>query len=250
MAALEPTRIVIIGATSAIAQEVAKLYAVQGARLFCVARDEQKVMAVASDLRARGAEEVSVYVADLLTRDLHADIVARSKAVLGTIDCVLVAHGVLPDQQVLDHDVDATIESFMINAVSVISISHRYADLLEQQGSGSLVGISSVAGERGRASNYAYGAAKAAMTAFYSGLAVRLRPNGVHVLTVKPGPVDTPMTRGITMPLMVPPRVVAADIVRATSRRAVVLYTPGVWRFIMAIVRAIPDSIFMKMTKF
>lgn len=250
MAVQEPTRIVIIGATSAIAQEVAKLYAVQGARIFCVARDEQKVMAVASDLRARGSEEVSVYVADLLTRDLHADIVARSKAVLGTIDCVLVAHGVLPDQQVLDHDVDATIESFMINAVSVISISHRYAEVLEQQGSGSLVGISSVAGERGRASNYAYGAAKAAMTAFYSGLAVRLRPKGVHVLTVKPGPVDTPMTRGITMPLMVPPRVVAADIVRATSRRAIVLYTPGVWRFIMAIVRAIPNSIFVKMTKF
>ena len=250
MATQECTRIVIIGATSAIAQEVAKLYAVQGARLFCVARDEQKVIAVASDLRARGAEEVSVYVADLRARDVHADIVARSQSVLGTIDCVIIAHGVLPDQHVLDHDVDATIESFMINAVSVISISHRYAEVLEQQGSGSLVGISSVAGERGRASNYAYGAAKAAMTAYYSGLAVRLRPAGVHVLTVKPGPVDTPMTKGIKMPLMVPPRAVAADIVRAVSRRAIVLYTPGVWRFIMAVVRAIPDKIFVKLTKF
>lgn len=250
MAVQPPTRIVIIGATSAIAQEVAKYYAVQGARLFCVARDEQKVLAVASDLRARGAEDVAVYVADLLARDVHADIVARSKAMLGAVDFVVIAHGVLPDQHVLDHDVDATIESFMINAVSVISIAHRYANVLEEQGSGSLVGISSVAGERGRASNYAYGAAKAAMTAFFSGLAVRLRPKGVHVLTVKPGPVDTPMTRGISMPLMVPPRVVAADIVRAIQRRAVVLYTPGIWRFIMALVRAIPDSIFLKMTKF
>lgn len=250
MATQPCTRIVIIGATSAIAQEVAKLYAVQGARLFCVARDEQKAMAVASDLRARGAEEVTLYVADLMVRDLHSDIVARSIAVLGTIDCVLIAHGVLPDQRQLDHDVDATIESFMINAVSMISITHRYADVLERQGSGSLVGISSVAGERGRASNYAYGSAKSAMTNFYSGLAVRLRPSGVHVLTVKPGPVDTPMTRGLTMPLMVPPRVVAADIVRAIARRTIVLYTPGVWRIIMMIVRAIPDGIFIKLNKF
>ncbi len=250
MAVQSPTRIVIIGATSAIAQEVAKYYAVQGARMFCVARDEQKAMAVASDLRARGAEEVALYVADLMVRDVHADIVARSIAVLGTIDCVLIAHGVLPDQRLLDHDVDATIESFMINAVSMISITHRYADVLERQGSGSLVGISSVAGERGRAGNYAYGAAKAAVTAFYSGLAVRLRPSGVHVLTVKPGPVDTPMTRGLAMPLMVPPRVVAADIVRAISRRSIVLYTPGVWRIIMMIVRVIPDGIFIKLNKF
>lgn len=250
MASQTPTRIVIIGATSAIAQEVAKLYAVQGARLFCVARDESKVLAVAADLRARGAEEVAVYVADLLMRDVHANIVEQSRTFLGTIDCVIIAHGVLPDQHTLDHDVDATIASFMVNAVSVISFAHRYADVLEEQGSGTLVGISSVAGDRGRASNYAYGAAKAAVTTFFSGLNVRLRQKGVYVLTVKPGPVDTPMTRGITLPLMVPPRVVASDIVRAVARRTMVLYTPGVWRFIMALVRAIPEFIFVKLTKF
>lgn len=237
---------VIIGATSAIAHSVARRYAEHGVRFFLVARSEEKVRAVASDLMARGATSVNVYLADLRQRDLHADIVARSIADLGRIECVLVAHGVMPDQKVLDGDVDATIDSFMTNAVSVISISHRYANVLEEQGGGSLVGLSSVAGERGRRSNYAYGAAKSAMTAFYSGLRARLAPKGVHVMTVKPGPVDTPLTRGVKLPLMANVDVVAYDIERAITKHVKVLYTPGIWKLIMAVVRAIPESLFMK----
>ncbi len=237
---------VIIGATSAIAQSVARRYAEQGVQLFLVARSEEKVRTVASDLLARGAKRASIYVADLRMRDVHADLVARSVADLGHIDCVLIAHGVMPDQKLLDVDVDATIDSFMTNAVSVISISHRYANVLEGQGGGSLVGLSSVAGERGRRSNYAYGSAKSAITAFYSGLRARLAPKGVHVLTVKPGPVDTPMTHGTKLPLMANVEVVAYDIERAINKRTKVLYTPGIWRLIMAIVRAIPESLFMK----
>jgi len=237
---------VIIGATSSIAQSVARRYAEQGVQFFLVARSEEKVRTVASDLLARGAKSATIYVADLRMRDVHADLVARSVADLGRIDCVLIAHGVMPDQKLLDVDVDATIDSFMTNAVSVISISHRYANVLEGQGGGSLVGLSSVAGERGRRSNYAYGSAKSAITAFYSGLRARLAPKGVHVLTVKPGPVDTPMTHGIKLPLMANVEVVAYDIERAINKRTKVLYTPGIWRLIMAIVRAIPESLFMK----
>lgn len=237
---------VIIGATSAIAQSVARRYAEHGVQFFLVARSEEKVRTVASDLLARGAKSATIYLADLRVRDVHADIVERSRADLGRIDCVFVAHGVMPDQKLLDGDVDATIDSFMTNAVSVISISHRYANVLEGQGGGSLVVLSSVAGERGRRSNYAYGSAKSAITAFYSGLRARLAPKGVHVLTVKPGPVDTPMTHGIKLPLMANVEVVAYDIERAINKRTKVLYTPGIWRLIMAIVRAIPESLFMK----
>ncbi|MCX6139894.1 MAG: SDR family NAD(P)-dependent oxidoreductase [Candidatus Kapabacteria bacterium] len=243
---METKTAVIIGATSAIAQSVARLLAERGIRFFLVARNEVHMRSVSADLLSRGASGASLFVADLRMRDVHADIVARSIAELGKIDLVFIAHGTLPDQLLLDHDIDATLDCFMTNAVSVISLSHRYASVLEEQGSGSIVCLSSVAGERGRRSNYTYGASKSAITAFYSGLRSRLAPLGVNVLTVKPGPVDTPMTTNVAMPMKAAVGVVSADIVRAIDKRASVVYTPGVWRLIMAVVRAIPEGIFMK----
>lgn len=237
---------VIIGATSAIAQGVARLLAERKVQFFLVARNEEHLRSVRADLLSRGASGASLYVADLRLKDVHADIVTQSCMDLGKIDLVLVAHGTLPDQLLLDNDIDATLDCIMTNAVSVISLSHRYASVLEQQGSGSLVGLSSVAGERGRRSNYTYGASKAAVTAFYSGLRSRLAPLGVNVMTVKPGPVETPMTAHVALPMKVAVSVVATDIVRAIDKRTSVVYTPGVWRLIMALVRAIPEGIFMK----
>lgn len=244
---LDVSTMVIIGATSAIAHGVARLYAERGITFFLVGRNEEHLRAMASDLVARGAKGANVYIADLRMRDVHADIVRQSLADLGTVDVVFIAHGTMPDQRELNTDVDATLDCFMTNAVSIVSISHRYATALEAQGSGSLVVLSSVAGERGRQSNYTYGSAKAAVTAYYSGLRARLAPKGVHVLTVKPGPVDTPMTSGLAMPLKATVGVVASDIARGIDKRVNVLYTPGVWRLVMAVVRALPESIFMKL---
>ncbi len=244
-----PQSVVIIGATSAIAVAVAQELAPNGTRFFLVARDEERARSVAADLLSRGAKDAAVYVADLRSRDAHAHIEETASSVLGTIDCVLVAHGVLQPQEVLDADVDAMVDNFMVNAVSFIAIIHRFAALLEGRGAGMIVGLSSVAGERGRRSNYVYGAAKSAITTYLSGLRMRLAPVGVHVLTVKPGPVATPMTENVPMPLKVGTAVVAKAIVNAIEKRKAEVYTPAFWRLIMAIVRALPEWV-MRLAKY
>lgn len=242
-----PQRIVIIGATSAIASAVAARYAVHGSSFLLVARDEQKLQHVVASLREQGAGSISVFVADLRARDQYPAIVQAAVTQLGQIDLVLVAHGTLPDQSVLDHDVDAAMESMLTNALSAMDLSHRFALTLADQGRGSLVVISSVAGDRGRRSNYVYGSAKAALTAYASGLRGTFREAGVHVLTVKPGPVTTPMTIGKKMPLMVSVDVVADAIVRAVVKRRQVVYTPTIWRFIMFVYRMLPERITMRL---
>lgn len=241
------TSIVIIGATSAIAHGVAKLYAKDHARFALVARNAANLEVVAQDLRARGAEHVSTLVANLKDLSRHDDIVAFAATDLGTMDIVILAHGLLKDQTEIDNDTDATLEIFEVNATSMISLAHRFGCALEKQGSGSLVGLSSVAGERGRRALYAYGAAKSAVTEFLSGMRGRYLPLGINVLTVKPGPVDTPMTQGRTLPLMATVDTVAKDIRRAIDARKHVLYTPGIWRVVMGIMRAIPEGMFQRM---
>ena len=239
--------IVIIGATSAIAHGVAKLYAKDKARFALVARNAQNLDVVARDLRSRGASHVSTLTADLRDTGHHDEIVQFAMSDLGTVDIVVLAHGLLKDQVEIDNDVEATLEIFEVNATSMISLAHRFGCALEKQGSGTLVGISSVAGERGRRALYAYGAAKSAVTEFLSGMRGRYLPLGINVLTVKPGPVDTPMTAGRTLPLMASVEKVSIDIRRAIDTRKHVLYTPGIWRAIMMIMRSIPEGIFQRM---
>ncbi|MFL6246429.1 MAG: SDR family NAD(P)-dependent oxidoreductase [Thermoanaerobaculia bacterium] len=225
--------VVIIGATSAIAQEVARLYAQSGASLFLVARDEAKLQAVAADLRVRGAYDVETFVADLADRSHDAAIVAAAGA---TPDVVLIAHGSLPDQRAIEHDVAAQIAEFNLNATSVIALTAHFANVLERNGRGTLAVIGSVAGDRGRRSNYIYGAAKAAIHAFCDGLRGR-----VNVVLIKPGWVDTPMTGGIKKnPLFASAASVARDIHRAIARNRGIVYTPGYWRWISLIVRMLP----------
>jgi decaprenylphospho-beta-D-erythro-pentofuranosid-2-ulose 2-reductase len=239
----DPRTIVVVGANSAIARGVAALYADQEATFFLVARDEEKLRATVAGLQERGGTVTSVYVTDLRLREGHADIVEKACAELGTIDLVLIAHGSMPEQSTLDEDVDAAMDTFITNALSPISLAHRFFNVLEAQGSGSLVTLSSVAGDRGRRSNYTYGAAKAALTAYTSGLRGRGRSSRVHVLTVKPGPVRTPLTATRKVPLMVSVAPVARDIVRAIDRRQHVVYTPGIWRPIMFFYRLVPEWI-------
>lgn len=240
--------IVIIGATAAIAREIARRYAAQGASFVLVARDADRTTALAGDLQTRGAVASHVIQADLAEIGQHAGIVKECRDVLTSIDLVVIAHGVLPDQAQCDADVDAALATFHVNATSAISLTHRFTNVLEAQGSGSVVVLSSVAGERGRRSNYVYGSAKAALSAYASGLRAKAAQKGVHVITVKPGLVDTPMTAHLPKTaLFATPGHVADAVVRAVTAQGRVIYAPWPWRPLMTVVRAIPERWFMRL---
>jgi decaprenylphospho-beta-D-erythro-pentofuranosid-2-ulose 2-reductase len=241
------TRLLIIGATSAIAHEVARDYARDKAQIYLVARNASALEANAADLRVRGAEAVAVATLDARDVTRHAEVLDRAWPTFSGFDAVLIAYGTLPDETVCRSSVAATLEAFEVNATSVIALMTAIAERLEAAGAGVLAVISSPAGERGRASNYTYGAAKAAVTAFASGLRHRLHAKGVRVLTIVPGFVDTPMTASFPKSaLWSRPERVGKDIHRALDRGFGVIYTPSYWRWIMAIVRHVPERLFVR----
>lgn len=244
-----PPRILIIGATSAIARAVARRYAGRKAQLFLVGRRAAALDADADDLLVRGAGAVRCAVLDANDHDRHAAVIDQAFAAYGGFDGALIAHGVLPDQAASEQSVAATLASFDTNAASVIALLTVLANRFEAQRSGALAVISSPAGDRGRASNYVYGAAKAAVTVFAAGLRNRLHRHGVRVITIVPGFVDTPMTAGIAKKgaLWATPERVARDIVVALDRGFGVVYTPGFWRWIMRVIRAIPERLFVRL---
>lgn len=240
-------RVLIIGATSAIAHAVARRYASRGARLFLIARRTEALDANAADLRVRGAAQVQTALLDANDTAGHAEVLARAFSAFGGVDAALIAHGTLPDQAKCERSVQAALESFDTNARSVIALLTELANRFEAQGSGAIGVISSPAGDRGRASNYVYGAAKAAVSNFASGLRHRLVARGVRVVTIKPGFVDTPMTAAFDKgPLWASPERVAADIERALERGFGVVYTPWFWRWIMLIILHVPERIFVR----
>jgi decaprenylphospho-beta-D-erythro-pentofuranosid-2-ulose 2-reductase len=243
--------VLIIGATSAIATEVGRTYAEQGGRLFLVGRNNERLDALADDLRVRGARQVDTLAADLTEHDRHPEIVTAALDALPELAVVLVAHGVLPDQPACEASVDASLQSMDVNFISVVSLLTPLANALESRGSGTIAVISSVAGDRGRQSNYVYGAAKSGLDAFLQGLRNRLCKSGVHVLTIKPGFVATPMTahiEGRGGPLWAQPEDVAAGIVKAIEKQKDVVYLPSFWALIMLIIRNIPEKIFKKLS--
>ena len=242
--------ILIIGGTSAIATACARLWAQQHSRFLLVARNDEKLQQTAADLLARGASDVQTQVLDLDDLDQHAAMLDRAQQVLQHIDIVLLAHGSLPDQQRCEDDPELALRAFTSNGLNVIALLTRLGNLMEAQGSGSIAVIASVAADRGRPSNYLYGSAKAAVSVFCSGLRARLFKSGVHLLTIKPGFVDTPMTQGLALPglLLAQPEQVARDIVRALQKRRSTLYTPWFWAPIMMVIRAIPEFIFKRLS--
>lgn len=241
--------ILIIGATSGIAEAVARLYAEQGAGVFLVARNKDKLQTVSADLAARGAKEVQSFVMDANDSELLPQMMDAVWQAFNTIDLALVAHGTLPVQQRTETDIPYAITEFRTNAESAIACLAGLAQRFEPQGKGVIAVIGSVAGDRGRGSNYLYGAAKAAIDTYASGLRARLSKRGVHVLTIKPGFVATSMTADLNLPekLTATPESVARDIHRAISKRKDVLYTPWFWYWIMLIIRWIPAVIFKRM---
>lgn len=237
-------RILIIGATSAIAEATAREFAQRGARLFLVARDPDRLEAMSADLRVRGAT-VDGHVLDANDLPGHAAMLDAAWASLGSVDVALIAHGTLPDQAACSGSVPVSMAEFATNGTSVIALCVALAQRL--QAPATLAVISSVAGDRGRASNYLYGSAKAAVSAFTSGLRQSLNGSGVNVLTIKPGFVDTPMTAAFKKgALWATPAQVAAGIVRAIEKRRAVAYLPWFWWGIMRVITHIPEFVFRR----
>lgn len=247
-------RIVIFGATSAIAQAAARQWVARGARLCLIGRNPAKLEAVAADLRVRagpdGAARIHALQADLDELDRHDGLIAAAwQALGGGIDVALIAHGSLPDQRACENDPALALRELHTNAVSAVQLASRLASRLATQRSGTIAAISSVAGDRGRQSNFVYGASKGMLSLYLQGLRNRLSPLGVHVLTIKPGFVDTPMTAAMDKkgPLWATADQVAGGIVRAVDRRRDVVYLPGFWRLVMALVRAVPERWFKRL---
>ncbi len=241
------TRAVVFGATSAMAEATARLLAARGAVLYLVGRDPGRLGAVADDLRVRGAA-VHLAAADLDDRAQHAGLLEQAFSTLGAVDVVLVAQGVLATSDAAEADLRVAERLLVTNFLGPALLCEAAALRLAAQGTGTLVVIGSVAGDRGRQSNYAYGAAKGGLAIFLEGLRNRMFRRGVHVVTVKPGFVDTPMTAHLERnALFAPPAAVARAILRAVERRRDVIYVPWFWGPIMLAIRHLPERLFKRM---
>jgi len=238
--------VLILGARSDIARAIARRFAAEGHPIQLAARGVDSLAEDRADLELRGRVQVSLHEFDALATDGHAAFV---DALPKLPEIAVCAVGYMGDQSTTERDVAAATRVLRSNFEGPASILSQLANRFEERGSGTLVGISSVAGERGRAANYVYGSAKAGFTAFLSGLRNKLAKKGVHVVTVLPGFVATRMTEGMALParLTAEPEEVASAIWKAVDRRRNVIYVRPVWRVIMAVIRAIPEGIFKGM---
>jgi short-subunit dehydrogenase len=238
-------RILVLGALSQIAEATCRLYAKDGAQLFLAARDLSRLEAIAADLKVRGASAIHVEAADLTKLNPEQSLAKWSDA-LGGIDVILLAYGALDDQRRLERDLDAAKRLIDVNFRSAALWSLAAANRLEEARRGTLVVIGSVAGDRGRQSNYLYGATKAGLAVLVEGIAHRLAASGARAVLVKPGFVDTAMTAHIEKKgaFWSSAEKVAAMICRAADRGKPVAYVPGYWRLIMALIKAVPSAIF------
>jgi decaprenylphospho-beta-D-erythro-pentofuranosid-2-ulose 2-reductase len=242
-----PRRILVLGALSSIAEAAARIWAAQGAHLVLAGRGQDRLESIAADLRIRGAE-VDIFPGDLA--DMECETALRQMAErLGGLDVVLVAYGVLTDQKLAESDPRVAQRSFATNFTSAAAWCLAAANILETQRRGALIVIGSVAGDRGRASNYLYGAAKGGLGLLVQGIAHRLAHVGAKAVLIKPGYVDTPMTAHMAPkgPLWSKPDRIAQIIVRASAENGPtppVIYAPWFWRWIMLIIRLTPAFIF------
>lgn len=241
-------RVLILGATSGIARETSRCFAAERAKLFLVARDQDKLTAVADDLKIRGAASVETYQADLTDGSAHPGIVARAVAAWDGLDAALIAHGTLPDQVAAENDPSVLRNAMETNYFSAVSLLTQLAKVFEVRRSGVLAIIGSVAGDRGRRSNYVYGSAKAALATFVAGLRLRLAPAGVQVVLIKPGWVSTPMTAHLQQNfLFVDAAQAGRGVYKAMISPRAVVYVPWYWKWIMRMVRWVPEPIFAKL---
>lgn len=242
-------RIVILGATSGIVLEIQRQLARQRCELLLVARSSQRLAALQADLLVRGALQVLTYSADLSSIAQHDGILEFACREFHDFDTVLLAYGSMHNQKDSERSIEVLLEELHVDFVSAAAILTLFAADLQRRRIGCIAAITSVAGDRGRRSNYVYGSAKGGLSLFLQGLRSRLHPAGVRVITIKPGPVQTPMTDGLPNAAhFADPQQVARDIVGSLERRAPdVLYTPRIWRYIMTAVKLVPESIFKRL---
>jgi decaprenylphospho-beta-D-erythro-pentofuranosid-2-ulose 2-reductase len=241
-------KVLIIGASSAIAEHCARIWAARGDKLYLVSRNESHLRTIATDLKVRGASEMATNCVDLNDMDQHIEFLDAAEDAMGDVDVVLIAHGTLPNQKSCELSVEETLAEIQTNALSTVSLLTLIANRFEAKRDGTICVISSVAGDRGRASNYVYGSAKAMVTAFASGMRQRLHKSNVAIVTVKPGFVDTPMTADFKKGLLwARPNAVATKIVRAIDVSRTEVYVPGFWWAIMMFIKVIPSRIFRKL---
>lgn len=236
--------ILILGATSSVAADVARLYRSRGARFYLIARSEEKLIALSKEL---GLSVRGQAVVDFLDTDGTLQALRIAMDELGTVDRVLIAHGELGDQLSSERDVREAERQILVNYASVVYQLTVLGPRFASQGRGSIAVISSVAGDRGRPRNYTYGSAKGALRIYLQGLRSSLWPK-VAVTTILLGPVDTPMTRSHEKnALFVSSKRAARSIVRAVEARRGEVYVPGFWRFIMFVVRSLPEAVFQRL---
>ena len=239
--------LLIVGGYSAIAEETAKLFAAQGHRLVLWGRSAERLKSVKQNLLVLGATEVLTFEVDLDDCAAHAPLLQKTLKKVGNVDIALVAHGTLPNQSAIESEFKEIEAALHTNFITYASLLTEFANYFEPRKQGTIAAITSVAGDRGRKSNYVYGSAKAGASAFVDGLRGRLVESGVHVVNIKPGMVDTPMTSHMKKgPLFAQPKAVASGIVTAIIKKKNTVYLPGYWRFIMCIIRSIPEFIFKK----
>lgn len=244
----ETRKILVLGATSAMARGTAAAFVARGDSLYLAGRDSDELARLAADLSVRFSVTTHHGVVDIADTASHPAFVKQATAALGGLDGVILAAGFMADQADAASDFAIVERMVAVNYLGAMSVLDRCAEVLEEGGNGFIVGISSVAGDRGRQSNYYYGSAKAGLTTYLSGLRNRLSSQGVHVMTVKPGFVDTAMTYGLEgMFLVASPEDIGRAIVRAVEKRRNTVYLPWFWRYIMLIIRHLPEFLFKRL---
>jgi len=234
--------ILILGATSSIARACSEIFASRRYRLFLAGRNVSELERIAADLRIRYKVDVDYAFFDISRLDSHEHFFSALIDKLGSISGVLMAVGLIDKSS---HE--QTIKANFSGPVSILDLCAQY---LMGQKKGFIIGLSSVAGDRGRKPNYVYGASKSALTTYLQGLRAYLYPFQVHVLTIKLGLIDTKMTFGANYPLFLAanPKKTALKIIHALDKAKESVYIPGVWRIIMLIIRLIPEKIFKRLT--
>ncbi len=240
--------VLILGATSAIARAAAGEFAEQGYDVYLAGRDAEELARIAADLAIRYRIKAGwgIFAAESLSD--HGRFFAQAISNMGEMDGVVLAMGYLGDPIAARNFDTGGAEVILINFTAAASILGHCANYLEARKQGFIIGIGSVAGDRGRQSNYTYGAAKGALALYLQGLRNRLYDSGVRVITVKPGFVDTAMTYGMPgLFLVATPQYVGRRIVTALHKSADVIYVPNFWRYIMWIIRLIPEPVFKRL---
>ncbi|HET6882285.1 MAG TPA: SDR family oxidoreductase [Pirellulales bacterium] len=241
--------VLIVGALSGMARAIADELAGQGHALVLAARDGEELARTAANLRVRYRVAVETTSFEALDFASHSALVdAADRALPGGLTGIVFCAGWMAEQNVAAADFDAARQMIDVNYTAAVSLLNHAANVFEARRRGWICALSSVAGDRGRQSNYLYGATKSALTAYLQGLRNRLTPAGVAVITIKPGCVDTGMTYGAEkLPFLVGPETVARDVVRAIARRRSVVYTPRIWWAVMTVIRLLPESLFRRL---